>query len=128
MSAVQILANLIGLDAESRFEEIFDKYFGLLDDKSMIVAIYVASSADRIVRARPQLEKGITDRLLDIDKTHHSEGRKPLVKAGAIEAFDRYFTEAADKERILAFVREQQNCNSPKTRKIARDFLRKWEI
>ncbi len=31
------------------------------------------------------------------------------------------------KERILAFVREQQNCDSPKTSKIARDFIRKWE-
>jgi len=62
---------------------------------------------------------------LDTDRTHHPEGRKPLIKAGAIEAFDMYFPEAADKESILAFVREKQNCDSPKTRKIAQDFLRK---
>jgi len=64
---------------------------------------------------------------LDIDKTHHPEGRKPLIKAGAIEAFDKYFPEAADKERIIAFVKKQQNCDSPKTRKLAQNFLRTWK-
>ena len=126
MSAIQIIANLTKVDAENRFEKIVDKYYGLLDDKSMIVAIYVAASSGVIVRAKPQLEREITNRLLDIDKTHHPEGRKPLIKAGAIEAFDKYFPEVADKERIIAFVKEQRNCDSPKTRKIAQDFLRKW--
>ena len=93
----------------------------------MIVAIYVASSSGKIIKAKPQLERKITNKLLDIDRTHHHEGRKPLIKAGAIEAFDEYFTEAADKERIIAFVKDQQNCDSPKTRKIAHEFLQKWE-
>ena len=126
MSAVQIIANLTRVDTENRFEKIIDRYYGLLDDRSMIVAIYVAASSGEIVRAKPQLEREITNRLLDIDKTQHPEERKPLMKAGAIEAFDKYFSEASDKESILAFVREQQNCDSPKTRKIAQEFLRKW--
>lgn len=125
MSAVQLIANLTKVDTENRFEKIVDKYYGLLDDKSMIVAIYVASNSGGIVRSKPQLEREITNKLLDIDRTHHPEGRKPLIKAGAIEAFDKYFTEATDKERIIAFVKEQQDCDSPKTRKIAQDFLRK---
>ena len=127
MSAVQLIANLTKVDTENRFEQIVDKYYGLLDDKSMIVAIYVASNSGGIVRSKPQLEREITNKLLDIDRTHHPEGRKPLIKAGAIEAFDKYFTEATDKERIIAFVKEQQDCDSPKTRKIAQDFLRKWD-
>jgi hypothetical protein len=127
MSAVQILANLARVDTENRFEKIIDRFYGLLDDRSMIVAIYVASSSGKIVSAKPHLERDITNRLLNIDRTHHSEGRKPLIKAGAIEAFDQYFTEAAGKERILTFVRELQNCDSPKTRKAAQNFLRKWE-
>jgi hypothetical protein len=50
-----------------------------------------------------------------------------LVKLN-IEVFDSYFTEATNKERILAFIREQHNCDTPKTRNIALDFLRKWGI
>ncbi len=127
MSAIQILAKLTGVDTESRFEQIMDKYYGLLDDKSMIVAIYVAANSGIIVRSKPQLEREITHRLLDIERTHHPEERKALIKAGAIEAFDKYFPEAADKEKIIAFVREQQHCDSPKTRKLSQDFLRKWD-
>jgi hypothetical protein len=127
ISAVQIIANLTKVDTENRFEEIIDKYYGLLDDKSMIVAIYVASSSGKIVRAKPQLERKITNKLLDIDRTHHPEEHKPLIGAGAIQAFDEYFPKATGKDRIIVFVKEQQNRNGPKTRKIAQDFLRKWE-
>ncbi len=128
MSAVHLIANLTRVDSENKFEGILDKYYNMLDDKSIIVAIYVASASGRIVKAKPQLEKRITDKLLNIDKTHHNEERKPLIKGGAIESFDQYFTEASDKESIIRFVQEQQNSDSPKTRKIATDFLKKWRV
>jgi len=127
MSAIHLIANLIKVDTEDRFEKVFDKYYSLLDDKSMIVAIYVAASSGKIVKAKPKLESRITDRLLDIDNTYHNEGHKQLVKAGVIEAFDQYFTEAADKEGIIAFVKAQQHSDSLKTRKLTQDFLRKRE-
>ena len=49
------------------------------------------------------------------------------MKAGAIEAFDEYFEEAKDKKKILEFVKDQLKCRSPKTKKKATEFLRKWE-
>ena len=126
MSAIQLIANLTRVDKESRFEKILEKYYGLLDDNSMIVAIYVASNSGKIVNAKPNLESQITNKLLGIDRTHHPEGRKPLIKAGAIEAFDQYFNGAVNKQGIIQFVKEQQNGDSPKTRKLAKEFLRKW--
>ena len=42
MSAVHLLTNLVNVDQDDRFQKIFNKYFSLLDDKSVIVAIYVA--------------------------------------------------------------------------------------
>lgn len=128
MSAVHLIANLTQVDFDEKFECILDKYYNLLDDKSMILAIYVASSSGRIVTAKPHLEKRITGKLLNIDKTHHNEERKPLIKGGAIESFNQYFSEASDKESIIRFIQEQQDCDSPKTRKLARDFLQKWMV
>ena len=127
MSAVQLIARLTRVDTENRFERIIDTYYNLLDDKSMVVAVYTAAASGDIVRAKPGLEHVITGKLLGIDRTHHPEGRKPLIKAGAIESFDRYFPDAIDKEQIIAFVRGTLDCDSPKTRKIAGEFLRKWE-
>jgi hypothetical protein len=126
MSAIHLISRLTKIDTENRFEKIVDTFYNLLDDKSVIVAIYAAATSGDIVRAKPGLEIEITGRLLDIDRTHHPEERKSLIKAGAIESFDRYFPEARDGERIIAFVREQLHCGSPRTRKLARDFLQKW--
>jgi hypothetical protein len=127
MAAIHLIANLTRVDTENRFEEIFDKYYSLLDDRSMVVAYYVASVSGRIVKAKPGLEKAITDKLLSIDKTHHKPGRKELIKTGVIEAFSDYFEESSDKEKITNFVKQQLNSESSKTRKTAKIFVTKWD-
>jgi hypothetical protein len=126
MAAVQLIAGLAKADGENRFEKIFDTYFGLLDDQSVIVAIYVASNAGKIVNAKPGLEPRVTERLLEIETTHHVPGRKALVAAGAIEAFGEYMPQASNRERILEFVNSQQQSGSPKAKKLAKEFLKKW--
>jgi hypothetical protein len=93
----------------------------------MVVAYYVASVSGRIVKAKPGLEKAITDKLLSIDKTHHKPGRKELIKTGVIEAFSDYFEESSDKEKITNFVKQQLNSESSKTRKTAKIFVTKWD-
>jgi hypothetical protein len=122
--AVRLLANLIRADSENRFEEIFDKYYNLLND-SVIVAGHITANSGKIARAKPKLQAEITNRLLNIDRT--TQKHKDLIKAGAIDSFGEYFAESDDKEKILEFVRQQLDCDSPKTRKKAKEFLKKWE-
>lgn len=122
--AVRIIANFTRADTENKFEKIFDKYYDLFND-SVIVAGHLAVNSGKVAKAKPKLQTKITDKLLNIDNT--SQKHKDLVKAGAIEAFDEYFEEAKDKRKILEFVREQLDCKSPKTRKKAREFLKKRE-
>ena len=127
ISALQLIANLTGVDTEHRFEKLFDRYFALLDDKSVIPAAQLAAASGRIVRARPELESRITAKLLAIDGTHHHPDRKDLIKGYAIEALGEYYEQAGDKSKVLDFVRRQLDSSSPKTRKLAREFLRKRE-
>jgi hypothetical protein len=122
--AVRLIANLTRADSESKFEGLFDKYYNLLND-SVIIAGHITANSGKIARAKPKLQAEITDRLLNIDKT--TQKHKDLIKAGAIESFGEYFAESKDKERIIAFVRQQLDSESPKTRKIAKEFLSKWE-
>ena len=126
LSVIPVIANLTGVDTENKFNAVFDKYFGLLNDKSMITAVWIAANSGKIARAKPELQTRITDTLLTIDRTHHDPERKDLIKGGAIESFDEYFEETKDKKKILEFVREQLECMSPKTKKLAKDFLVKW--
>jgi len=125
MSAILILANLTNVDLHNKFEDTFNTFYGLLDDKSMVVAYYIASGSGKIVKAKPSLEPRITERLLDIDKTQHNSDRKDLIKAGIIEAFNEYFEDTAQKEKIIDFVKQQLKSSSPKTRKLAAAFLKK---
>lgn len=122
--AVQILANLTIIDLENRFEKIFDEYYDMLND-SVIVARNVIVNSGKIAKAKPELQMKIIKKLLNIDKTNQKH--KGLVKGDAIDAFDSFFEEVKNKEDIVKFVREQLKCESPKTRKRAKQFLTKWE-
>jgi hypothetical protein len=122
--ALQLLARLTQVDSEKRFEAILDQYLAMLDDEKVMVARYLAQNAARIVKAKPSLQEQITARLLDVDRTHHAQSRKDLVKADIIQAFGAFFAESRDKEKILAFVEQQLESSSPKARQAAKAFLK----
>ena len=122
--AVNIIANLVRFDTENKFEKIFAKYYNLLND-SVVVAGHITANSGKIAKAKPELQIKITNKLLNIDKTNQKH--KDLIKAGAIESFGEYFERSKDKKKIIEFVKAQLNCESPKTRKIAKEFLRKWD-
>ena len=119
---LQVIANLVSADVDRRFDALFDRYFALLDDDKVMVARYLAQSAGRIAKAMPDLRARITERLLDVACTHHEH--KDLVKTDVIQAFAEYAEDYPDKARILAFVEQQLDSTSPKTRKAAKEFLR----
>ena len=125
LSAIILLANLTKIDRGNKFEKIFNKFYGLLNDKSFITAAYVCGASGKIALSKPKLQAKITNRLLSIDKTQHEQERKDLVIANIIEAFDEYYVQIRGKKKILEFVEKQLNCKSPKTRQIAKEFLKR---
>ena len=125
LSAVLLLANLTQIDKDNKFERLFDRYYDLLDDNSFITAAYVAGASGKIARATPRIRTRITNRLLNIDRTHHGQERKDLVKASIIGAFEEYFDQTRNKKRIFDFVQKQLSCKSPKARKAAKEFLKR---
>jgi len=126
LRGANLIAAIIGADTENRFEQVFDQYYDLLDDKSVITASYIAGNSGRIARAKPGLQSRITRRLLSIDETHHPPERRDLLKGFAVEAFGQYFEESDHKTEILEFVTAQLESKSPKTRKLAKSFLKEW--
>lgn len=125
-AAIRLIPNLVQVDSDNKFEEIFDEFFHHLSHESPVVSPHVAGNSGKIVWARPHLKGRITKLLLDVDKTSQCR-HLGLLKSYVIEAFDDYFKESEDKGRIVRFVRDQLNSDSPKTKKTARRFLKKWE-
>ena len=128
MSATHLITNMVKVDAENRFAAIFDLFYGLLDDRSMVVAYYVAQNSAKIIKAKPELENRIVEKLLAIDETHHASGRKELIKTGIIEAFDELCEDSGIRPEVMDFVRSQTDSESRKTAKTAKRFLEKWGV
>lgn len=123
---IQILANLTKIDTKNKFEEIFDIYCKLIDAKSVMTAGHLAANLGTIAKVKPNLREKLTNVLLNIDKTHHELSRKDLIKAYVIESFNEYFNEIEDKGEVIEFVKAQLDSKSPKTRKAAEKFLKKY--
>jgi hypothetical protein len=125
--AINLLANLAKVDTKNKFEKIFDKYFSNINGDRTMVAGQAALNSGKIAKAKPSLQTQITNRLLNIEKTHKGK-QIELIKAYVIEAFNEYFTESSDKNKIVDFVKAQLKSKSPKTRKVAKDFLKRKNI
>lgn len=123
--AINLLANLVTIDIKNEFERIFDNFFSNIDGDRTMVAGQAALNSGKIAKAKPNLQTKITNKLLNIDKTHRGK-QTDLMKAYAIEAFNAYFEVSSDKKKILDFVKAQLESKSPKTRKAAKEFLEKW--
>jgi len=126
LRGANLIAAVVCVDTDNRFERIFEEYYELLDGKSVIAAAYIAGNSGRIATAHAELQSRITDRLFSIDQTHHPPDRKDLIKGHAVEALGEYFQESDDKVAILEFVRGQLEGKSPRTRKKAKEFLERW--
>ena len=123
LSAVRLIANLTKADKKNKFEKIFEQYYNLLND-SVIVAIYLVGDSGKIAQAKPKLQMKITNKLLSIDKTQQKH--KDLIKGSALLAFGQYFKQIKNKKKIIDFAKSLLKGESPKTRKIAQEFLKKW--
>ncbi len=123
---IYILAELTAVDTEGKFARLFDSFYALLDDKSLIPPSHVALNSGIIARNLPALAGKITVRLLAIDDTHHPERRRELIKSYIIQAIEEYW-EILDEQHkpcVIDFVVKQQNSISPKTAKLARQFVK----
>jgi hypothetical protein len=124
---IRIVSNLTRVDTKNKFDKIFNRFYGLLNDDSMVTAANLVDHSGMIAQAKPRLQTKITNRLLGIDKTDHGSECKNIIKGKVILAFGEYFEEAKNKKKIIEFVKGQLRNRRPATRKKAQKFLEKWQ-
>ena len=123
--AVQLIARLCVIDREKKFERLFERYFGLLDDQKIMVSRYLVQNVSYILVGKPDLKDDVLERLLSVDLTHHPESRKALLKADVIEVLSEVYPDKSNQERVVAFVQSALTSSSPKARQAATRFLKK---
>lgn len=123
--ALELIANLTKVDVENKFKEILDEYFEIINSEKTMVAGHLAGVSGKIAINKPNLQIKITNILLNIDSTYKGK-QLELIKAYIIDSLSFYFQDIKNKDGIIAFVKNQQNSSSPKTRKKAKEFLLKY--
>lgn len=124
-NAMDILANLSAVDSQEKIEYIFEKFYGLLSDESMITAGHVVDNSWKIARAKPEYQKKITGNLLELENIPRDQECRSILLGKAILSFDKYFDEIHDKEEVISLVKRQLDSPRNATKVKAEQFLKK---
>jgi hypothetical protein len=127
-NAIDVIANLATVDSNDRFNEVFNKFYGFLNEGTLITVAHIVDNSGKIAKAKPSLHDRITTELLKVkDIPLPTEECRNIVSGKTILAFARYFDRAKNKEAIISFVRSQLNSTRNATKKKAEAFLRKFD-
>jgi hypothetical protein len=129
-NAMAIIANLAKVDEERKFDKIFDKYYGFLNDKYMVTVANTVGNSAKIASAKPYLVQRITAELLKVENLkstpHLTEECKRVIAEHAIKTFDAFFEEIEAKEQVLSFAEKHLESPRASLRREAQSFVKKW--
>ncbi|MCW4019161.1 MAG: hypothetical protein NWF00_10885 [Candidatus Bathyarchaeota archaeon] len=123
--AIHILANLSRIDAEHKFEKLFDAFYVFLNGDELIPASHVAYVSHKIVEAKPELTDRVTEKLLTLEGATYKH--RELVQANALKSISAYFDKVSDKDKVINLAEELQK-KGGKAKKEAVEFMKKWKI
>ncbi|MBU7030066.1 MAG: hypothetical protein HXS48_24250 [Theionarchaea archaeon] len=127
-NALDIIANLTPVDSQRNFDKIFDEYYDMIDDKTMITAAHIVDNSGKIALAKPEFRNKITELLLDVENDpRESTECTDILLGKTIVALDQYYDYIEDENKVIEFVKRRLKNRRPATRKKAEKFLKKWE-
>jgi hypothetical protein len=131
--AIMTVANLTAVDAENKFEAIFDKYYAPIPGPAMITAANIIGSSAKIALAKPKLSRRIVREILKVEKGKYESKGAPspecrnVAIGHAIDSFEQFFEWIDDKAAVIAFVKRQLKNSRTSVVKKAERFLRKHQ-
>lgn len=130
--AMAIIANLVKVDIDNKFEEIFDKYYSFISNEYMVTVANIVGHSGKIAVAKPNLTEKITKQLLKVENLsitpHLTSECKNVIIEKAISSFDVYFPQIKEKNEVILFVKRQLKNSRKTARNNAKEFIEKWKI
>jgi hypothetical protein len=126
-NAMDIIANMLRVDTEDKFNPLFEKYYELITNDVMITAGHVVDNSGKIALVRPELQDQITDYLFKVETTERDPECRNILLGKAILSFEKYFDQIKQKDEVIAFVQRQLNNSRSATKKKAEKFLSRVE-
>ena len=124
--AAAILADLIRVDTERKFDKLFRRYFRPIREHVMITAGNIIRYTPTIVMARPDLAEKIVREILKVKSAEYqTPACRDIAIGHAILALGEIYPRCASQAAIRRFVQEQVGNDRPATRKKAEAFLKR---
>ena len=127
--ALTILGNLVAVDHEDRFAELKEDYFSLVNDEKFMTGNSCVVNLVKIYRNKPALREEIINTLLDLEnRVDYTEKQIAVLKSDVLVLFDQFYADIPDKEEIHDYIRACTDSLSPKTRKMAKGLVKKYNL
>jgi len=130
-NAMAIIANLARVDKDKKFDAIFDKYYGFLNDEYMVTVVSVVGHSGKIALAKPYLIQRITNELLKVENIsttpHLTDECKRVIAEKAIKSFDRFFDRIDNKEKVICFAKKYLDSPRRTLKTEAENSLKRWD-
>jgi hypothetical protein len=131
-NSLTVIANLCIIDKNKKFDALFDKYFGFINDEYLVTVANVVGNSGKIALAKPYLIPQITNELLKVENIsttpHLTDECKKVIAEAAIRSFNMFFSQMGDKDKAkaLSFGRRHVNSSRTKLKLEAEKFLKRW--
>jgi len=126
--ALDIISNLTRIDFRNEFNKLFKKFYGYLYEGSLITAGHVVDNSSKIALSKPELQDKITEELLKVEEvTLPTQECRNILIGKTIKAFEVYFDNLKDKDKVISFVKRQSNNPRNATKARAEKFLKRLE-
>lgn len=120
-----MIANLIIVDIDKKFDNIFDEYINCINDEKFMIAQCCVKNLKRIIQQREDLIGEVVQILLRIDDiTSYPQKQKELLKYDVLDIFDIVYEKVEDRNNIQLFIENCLESISPKTRKMAKKLVK----
>jgi hypothetical protein len=127
--ALTIIANLTQVDHDDLFSGIFDDYFAHVNDAKFMTGQCCIQNSVKIFRHKPELRERILALLLDVDRQcTYTEKQKAVLRADILDVFDAVYAVVRDKPEVNAFIENSISSLSPKTRRRAKELVKKYHL
>jgi len=127
--ALKIISNLVAVDASDQFSQIKTEYFSHINDPKFMTGNCCVKNLQKIYHHKPVLREEICEMLLSIDtRIVYTEKQKSLLKADVLRILDEIYSDSSHTNKINDFIKAEASSISPKTRKLAKELLRKYSL
>ncbi len=127
--ALTVIANLTQVDHDDLFAGIFDDYFAHVNDDKFMTGQCCIQNSVKIFRHKPGLRERIIALLLDVDQQcAYTEKQKAVLRADILDVFDEVYEQVRDQTGVNAFIQDSISSSSPKTRRKAKELVKKHNL